>query len=110
MTRFMISAVAAMLLASQADAQIVVSTGGFGTPVGVYTPFGNVVNTSGYYSSGYYSPYYSSGYYTPYNSYYGSSYYTPAWSTYSYPSSYNTGYYNTYRPGIGMYRGRGWRW
>jgi len=108
MTRFMISAAAAILLASQADAQIVVNTGGFGTPAGVYSPFGGVVTTSGYYSGGYTSPYYSSGYSSPYNSYYGSNYYSPGWSGYN-SSYYNTGYYGNYRR-AGMYRGRGWRW
>jgi len=108
MTRYMIAAVAAALLASQAEAQVVVSTGGFYQAPGIYTPFGGVT-TAGYtpFTSAY-TPYYSSGY-TPY---YGSSYYggfSSPWTGYNYASPvYTTSYYGNY--GRGMYRGRGWRW
>jgi len=113
MTRYMIAAVAAALLASQAEAQIIVNTGGFGTPAGVYSPFGSMLNTSGYYTSGY-TPYYNSGY-TPY---YSSSYYSgysPSYSGYNYGTRYyNSGSYANYgnygNYGRSMYRGRGWRW
>ena len=55
MTRYMIAVAAAALLASQADAQIVISAGGFGNSPGYYQPYGGVINTSGYYHSGYYT-------------------------------------------------------
>jgi len=118
MTRYMLAAASAVLLSSQANAQIVITNGGYYQPVGVYSPFGNIVNTSGYYSGGYVSPY-SSGYLSPYgnyaspyNSYYGGYPISPARAGYgtSYNNGlYNTGYYNSYRPAGGMYRGRGWR-
>lgn len=113
MMRFTIAAVAAALLAPQADAQIVISTGGYSYPAGVYTPYGGITS-SGYiapysnvYSSGYYTPgysnVYSSGYYSPGYNY--SNYYSPGYRTYS-PSYYGTTYTNSYyRPT----KVRGWR-
>lgn len=100
MTRYLIAAVAAALISSEAEAQILVSTGGFYQPAGFYAPFGGVMITSGYYGSGLYSPF---------SGYYGGGYVRPIYSGYS-PGFYNTGYYNAYRRPYGMYRGRGWRW
>jgi hypothetical protein len=101
MMRYVIAAAAAALLAPTADAQVIISTGGYTYPAGVYTPYGGVT------SSGYIAPYsnvYSSGYYTPAYTY--GNYYTPGYSTYSYPAYYGTTYTNYYsRPGVM----RGWR-
>lgn len=102
MTRFLIAAVAAALIGSQAEAQVIISTGGYGSQPGIYTQYGTIT-PSGYYPPGYYGTgYYTPGYYSSYNSGY---YYTPGYynSGYYTPGYYDRSYYSSPR------YGRGWR-
>jgi len=113
MLRFAMAAVAAALLSTTADAQVIYSN--YSTPVtpGITVSPSGVTFGSGY-SSSYYTPGFSNSYYTPgysgYTSGFGNSYYYPGYSSYSYPA-YSSGYY-TYPAYSNTYYGggrRGWR-
>ncbi len=96
MKRYLIAAAAAVLITSQADAQMIIRTGGFSTP-GLHTPFQGITSTSNYYG-GFRTPLYNNNYYRPN--------YLPTWS--NYVPRYSTGFNNAYRP-LGVRYNRGWR-
>jgi hypothetical protein len=102
--RFVLAAVAAVLLGTQANAQVVISSG-YTYPSTVYYSYPSTAYYTypSYYSGmTYTTPVYTSGYYT-----------YPSWSGYSYSpwsySGYNQGLYIS--PRVGMFRGRTfYRW
>ena len=104
MMRYVFAAVAAALLGTQANAQVVI-TSGYTYPSTVYTyPSTSYYTTSSYYDGTMYTtPVYTSGY-------------SPSWSGSYYSPDYNTTYYGYPRgvyvsPRVGMWRGRTiYRW